>query len=173
VKVDIDGRCRFTYLRIRSISTVDVDSPTWKYGRYRIDRQFQKKIGRNRPSMWIYTKKIGRPRFSEKSKKRTIDLWFHRWWEMVPDADPPRSHGPMCGEKRSQHLSKNRHLSTDLSTRSIGHGRYRRSKPIHWRENTVDIDGRCRFTYGELRSIVDRRLKIDIILWLASSTTLV
>jgi len=28
---------------------------------------------------------------------------------------------------------------------------------------SVDIDGRRRFTYGELRSIVDCRLKIDII----------
>jgi len=35
----------------------------------------------------------------------------------------------------------------------------------------VDIDGRCRFTYGELRSMVDGRLKIDIILWSISSTT--
>jgi len=90
---------------------------------------------------------------------------------MVPDTHPPRSHSSMCGEKRSQHLSKYRQLSTDLSTRSMGHGRYRRSMPIHQRENTVDINGRCRFTHRELRLIVDRRLKIDIILWWISSTT--
>ena len=35
----------------RSISTDDANSPTWKYGRYRMDRRFQTKIGRNRPSM--------------------------------------------------------------------------------------------------------------------------
>jgi len=77
----------------------------------------------------------------------------------------------MDGEKWSQQLSKCRYLSTDLSTRSIDHGRYRRSIRIHLLENTVDIDGRCRFNYGELRSIFDGRLKIEIILWLISSTT--
>jgi len=41
----------------------------------------------------------------------------------------------------------------------IDHGQYRQSIRIHLLENTVDIDGRCRFTYEELRSIVDRRLK--------------
>ena len=71
-----------------------------------------------------------------------------------------RSHGPMRGEKWHQQLSKYRHLSTDLSTRSRSistvdadsltreYGRYRRSMPIHLRRITVD-----------------RRLKIDIILW--------
>ena len=58
---------------------------------------------------------------------------------MVPDTHPPRSCGPMCDEKWSQHISKCRHLSTDLSTRSIGHGRYRRSMPIHLRRITVDL----------------------------------
>ena len=43
--------------RSRSISTVDKDSPTWKYGRYRIDRRFQPKIGRNQPSTWSHTQK--------------------------------------------------------------------------------------------------------------------
>ena len=33
--VDIDGRSRSTYGRIRSISTVDHDQPTGEYGRYR------------------------------------------------------------------------------------------------------------------------------------------
>jgi len=113
-------------------------------------------------------KKIGWPRFSEKSKRRTIDPW---WWAMVPDTHPPRIHGPMCSEKWSQHLSKYWHSSTDLSTRSIGHDWYQRSMPIHQRENTVDIDGRCWFTYRELRSIADHRLKIDIILWSISSMT--
>ena len=64
-------------------------------------------------------------------QKRTIDLWSQRCWEMVPDTHPPRSHGPMRGGKWSQHLSKYQHLSTDLSTRSISHGRYRRSMRIH------------------------------------------
>jgi len=77
----------------------------------------------------------------------------------------------MSGEKLSRQLSKCRYLSTDLSTRSIDHSRYRRSIKTHLLENTVDIDGRCRFTYGELRSIVDGRLKIEIILWSISSTT--
>jgi len=35
---------------------------------------------------------------------------------------------------------------------------------FHPRENTVDIDNRFGYTYGELRSIVDRRLSIEIIL---------
>ena len=81
------GRYRrgFTCLRIRtveiwSISTVDKDSHTWKYSRYRIDRRFQPKIGRNRPSMWIHTKKKSVDVFREVRKKRTIDLWSH----MVP-----------------------------------------------------------------------------------------
>jgi len=81
-----------------------------------------------------------------------------------------KSHGPMGGENWSQQLSKRRYLSTDLSTRSIDHGRYRRSIKIHLLKNTVDIDGRCRFTYGELWSIVDGGLKIEIILWSISST---
>jgi len=82
-----------------------------------------------------------------------------------------KSDGPIRDEKWSQQLSKCRYLSTDLSTRLIDHGRYRRSIRIHLLENTVDIDDRCRFTCGELRSIVDRRLKIEIILWSISSTT--
>jgi len=43
--------------RSRSISTVDKDLPTWKYGPYLMDRRFHPKIGRNRPSMWFHTKK--------------------------------------------------------------------------------------------------------------------
>jgi len=104
---------------------------------------------------------------------RTIDLWSHKWWEMFPDTHLQKSRGPIGREKWSQQLSKCRYLSTDLSTLSIDHGRYRRSIRIHLFENTVDIDGRCRFTYGELRWIVDGRLKFEIILWSISSTTLV
>jgi len=111
------------------------------------------------------------PRFSEKSGPLTYGpIWSHKLWEMVPDTHLQKSHGPIGGEKWSQQLSKCRYISTDLSTRSIDHGRYRRSIRNHLLENTVDIDGRCR-TYGELRSIVDRRLKIEIILWSISSTT--
>ena len=40
-----------------------------------------------------------------------------------------------------------------LTDRSVGHGRYRRSVRFHLRDNTVDIDGRFGYTYGELRSI--------------------
>jgi len=112
--------------------------------------------------------------FREVREKRTIDLgpiWSHKWWEIAPYTHLQKGLGPMDGEKWSQQLSKCRYLSTDLSTRSIDHGRYRRSIRIHLLENTVDIDGRCRFTYGELRSIIDGRLKIEIILWSISSTT--
>ena len=51
-----------------------------------------------------------------------------------------KSHGSMSGEKLSRQLSKCRYLSTDLSTRSIDHSRYRRSIRIHLLENTVDIE---------------------------------
>jgi len=40
-----------------------------------------------------------------------------------------------------------------LTDRSVGHGQYRRSVRFHLRDNTVDIDGRFGYTYGELRSI--------------------
>ena len=40
-----------------------------------------------------------------------------------------------------------------LTDRSVGHGRYRRSVRFHLQDNTVDIDGRFGYTYGELRSI--------------------
>ena len=94
-------------------------------------------------------------------------------------------HGPINDEKWSRtHIYKkvivpwvvrngpNSYLNVDtcdLSTRSIDHGRYRRSMRIYLLQNTVHIDRRCRFTYGELRSIVDGRLKIEIILWSISS----
>jgi len=176
--------------RSRSISTVDKDSPSWECGRYRQSIRIhilentvdiastvdfsQKSVEIDRRCGFI-PKKIGW--FLEKSGKKGPltygPIWSHKWWEMVPDTNLQKSHGPMCGQKWSQQLSKCRYLSTDLSTRSIDHGLYRRLIRIHLLENTVDIDGRCRFTYGELRSIVDGRLKIEIILWLISSTTLV
>ena len=130
----------------RSISTVDADSPTREYGRYRRSMlihlleitvdigstvDFRKKSVEIDCRCGFTTKKNWSTVFSEKSEKRIIDLWSHMWWEMVPDTRPPRSHGPMRGEEWSQHLSKSRHLSTDLSTRSIGHGRYRRSMLTH------------------------------------------
>jgi len=99
-----------------------------------------------------------RPRFSEKSGPWTYGpIWSHKWWEMVPDTHLPKIHGLIGGEKWSQQLSKCRYLSTDVSTRSIDHGRCRPSIRKHLFENTVDNDGRCRFTYGELRSIVDEK----------------
>ena len=81
---------------------------------------------------------------------------------MVPDTHPPRSHhdGPMCGEKWSQHIQ----ISDGDTYPPI----YRPSRSV-----TVDIDGRCRFTYGKLRSIIDRRLKLEMDLWLISSSTAV
>ena len=81
----------------------------------------------------------------EVRKKRTMTygpIWSQKWWEMVPDTHLQNSYGPMSGEKWSQHLSECWYRSTDLSTRSIDHGRYRRLIRIHLPENTVDIDGR-------------------------------
>jgi len=112
--------------------------------------------------------------FREVRKKRTIDLgpiWSHKWWEMVPDTHLQKIHVNIHGEKWSQRLFKCWYLSTDLLTQSINHGRYRRSRRIHLLQNTVDINGRCWFTYWELRSIVNGRLKIEIFLWLISSMT--
>jgi len=40
-----------------------------------------------------------------------------------------------------------------LTDRSVGHGRHRRSVRLYLRDDTVDIDGRFGYTYGELRSI--------------------
>jgi len=161
----------------------------WEYGRYRRSIRIhllestidiastvdfgQKSVEIDRRCGFIPKK--NRSISSEKSGKKGPlthgPIWSHKWWEMVPDTYLQKSHGPMGGEKWSQQLSKCRYLSTDLSTRSIDHSRYRRSIRIHLLENTVDIDGRCRFTCGELRSIVDGRLKIEIILWSISSTT--
>jgi len=82
--------------------------------------------------------------FREVRKKRTMTygpIWSQKWWEMVPDTHLQKIHGPMNGEKRSQHLSECRYQSTDLSTRSIDHGRYRRSTRIHLSKKIkVDID---------------------------------
>jgi len=64
----------------------------------------------------------------------------------------------------AHHPAECRYQSTDLSTRSIDHGRYRRLIKIYLPENTVNIDGRWGFTYGELRSIVDDGLKSEMIL---------
>ena len=74
---------------------------------------------------------------------------------MVLDTHPPRTHGPMGGEKWSQHLSKyrcpirvhrfidpvdrSRSISTVNANSPAGeYGRYRRSMPIHLRRITVD-----------------------------------
>ena len=65
--------------------------------------------------------------FREVRKKRTMTygpIWSQKWWEMVPDTHLQKSHGPMSGEKWSQHLSECRYRSTDLSTRSINHDWY-------------------------------------------------
>jgi len=118
-------------------------------------------------------KKIGRFLPRNQGKK-------HHWpmvpYGLISDEKWSRTHlqkihGTMGGQKWSQQVSKCRYLSTALSIWSIDHSRYRRSIRIHLLENTVDIDRRCRFTYGELRSIVDGWLKIEIILWSISSTT--
>ena len=55
-------------------------------------------------------------------------------------------------------------LIHQLIDQSVSHGLYQRSVQFHLLENTVDNDGRFDYTYGELRSIVDRRSLIEIIL---------
>ena len=79
----------------------------------------------------------------EVRKKRTMTygpIWSQKWWEMVTDTYLQKSHGPVSGEKWSQHLSECRYQSTDLLTRSIdpSHGGYRRSIRIHLQTITVD-----------------------------------
>jgi len=71
---------------IRSISTVDKDSPTSEYGRYLIDRRFhpkigihtKKKIGRYRPSMCPHTKKnrstVDIDRRSRHGRKKIVNI---------------------------------------------------------------------------------------------------
>jgi len=61
-----------------------------------------------------------------------------------------------------------RSISTvDADSHMGEYSRYRQSMSIHLRENTVDIrvhvPSQCRSTCGKLRSIVDRRLNIEII----------
>ena len=96
---DPDGRCRFTYGRLRSISTLTVDPPTGKYGRYRwsirsivekdqsiwtvnVDSHQKKMIdGRNRPSKRTQTQKI---------KSRLTLTWpptFHNTQIRMIDSD--------------------------------------------------------------------------------------
>jgi len=135
---------------------VDKDSHTWKYGRYRIDRRFQPKIGRNRPSMWIHTKNKSDDFFWEVRGKRTIDLWSHivpsvmrngpghtsakklwshGWWEMVPTAiwmSIP-IHRFIDPVDRSWSIS-----TVDKDSPTGEYGRYRRSMPIHLQRITVD-----------------------------------
>jgi len=131
--VDIDGRSRSTYGRMRSISTVDYDQPEENYSHRR--------------------KKMACRVFLKKNAK--IDHW-----PMVPEMSRTpiqEVNGPMSGEEWSKHLIQ---ISTPIHRfidRSICHGRYRRSITINLRENTVDIDGQSRSTYGELLSNVDRR----------------
>ena len=145
--VDIDGRCWFTCSKIRLISTVDDDSPAWNYGRYRIDRQFQEKKIDHRCG--FIRKKIGRPRFLDKSKKR------------------PLTYGSIGGEKWSRtHIHQEVVVPCVMRNGPNTYPNVDIYPPIYrpGRLVTVDIDGRCRFTNGELWSIVDHRLKIDIIM---------
>ena len=155
--------------RSQSISTVNKDSPTWQYGRYwrsikihllentvdiasTVDFS-EKSVEMDRRCGFI--PKTNWSISSEKSGKKGPltygPIWSHKWWEIDPDTHLQQIHGPIGGEKWSQQISKCRYLSTDLLTWSIDHCRYRRSIRIHLFENMVDIDGRCRFTYGELR----------------------
>jgi len=99
----------------------------------------------NLNNFWIYpSKKQKGPTYGPKSDDEWSQIIIHQ-----------EVNGPTSGEEWSQH------------DRSVGHGRYRRSESVrfHLRDNTVDIDDRFGYTYGELRSIVDRRLSIEIILW--------
>jgi len=137
--VDIDGRYRFTYLRIRSILTVDSNSPTWKYGRYRIDHWFQTKIGRNRPSMWIRTKKKSVDRVIPQGRKKG-----------------PLTYGPIRDEKWSQtHIHQEFMVPCVVRNGPNTYPNMDTYPPIYrpGRSVTVDIDGRCRFTNGRTRSI--------------------
>ena len=115
-------------------------------------------------------------------QKRTISLWSQTWWEMVPDNYPPRIHGPMIGEKWSQHTSKYQHMSTDLSTsqsvivdvditcRST-YGRIRSISTSTVDLPTVGININRESTYGKIRSINDRRQNIETVFWSIPSTT--
>ena len=50
--------------------------------------------------------------FREVRQKRTMtygSIWSQKWWDMVPDTHLQKSHGPMSGEKWSQHLSECRY----------------------------------------------------------------
>jgi len=182
----------------RSISTVDVDSPTWKYCWYRQSMQihlFENTVdinGRYRFACLKIRSILHGPSISEKNwskstvtvdsyqqksvdcvfpksqKKRTIDLWSQRWWEMVPDTHPPKSHGP-CVVRNGPNTYPN------IDTYPLI---YRPGRLV-----TVDIDGRCRLNNGKIWSIstVDTNsptenysrssIKINIILWSISSTT--
>ena len=69
-------------------------------------------------------------------------------------------------------VNMSRSISTvDADSHMGEYSRYRQSMSIHLRDNTVDINDRFGYTYGELRSIVDRRLSIEIILWLVEPMT--
>jgi len=116
---DPDGRCRFTYGRLRSISTLTVDPPTGKYGRYRwsirsivekdqsiwtvnVDSHQKQMIdGRNRPSKRTQTQKI---------KSRLTLTWpptFHNTQIRMIDSDSHFcSPGPTSSALHKQHTRK-------------------------------------------------------------------
>jgi len=182
----------------RSISTVDIDSPTWKYGRHwrsmtihlyentvDIDSRYwftqlkirlmshrpsiSGKISRNRPVMWIHTKEKLVDRVFPRSRKKG-----------------PLTYGPIRGEKWSW-----THVHQEVMVPCVvrnGPNTYPNidTYPLIYRPVqlvTVDIDGRCWFTNGKILLILTvddnsstenyghRRWKIDIILWSISLTT--
>jgi len=103
---------------------VDSDSPTWKYGRYRIDCRFQQKIGRNRPSMWIHTKQnrsistVNVPSY----QKQSVDGRYRRskWtWTQKNHEDWPYS--PILGNKKMYMIDSHAHLCSPGPISSTAH----------------------------------------------------
>ena len=78
------GRYRRSMLTHLLQNTVDIYSRSWfTYMKSRLISQRPSISEKNRSKSTVdvdsYQQKIGRPRFSGKSKKRIIDLWSHRW----------------------------------------------------------------------------------------------
>ena len=149
--VDIDGRSRSTYVRIRSISTVDHDQPTGENGRYRRSITIiGQKIGRYRRSITIHSEKN---RSTSTVDHEKIGRFFRQIFDkedrfLRPDFDKEdRFWRPIFAHP----LSVDQILHIHWPTR---HGQYRRSITINLRENTVDINGRSRSIYGGIRSIL-------------------
>jgi len=89
---------------------------------------FPSRCGRLWNAGFICTKDDPTPKFRS---------FLGRFWGVVPNFHRCRRFGRLA-----------------LTDWSVGHGRYWRSVRFHLRDNTVDIDGRFGYTYGELRWIL-------------------